>query len=137
MYQIRQGVFETNSSSTHSMCICTEDEFTNFSCNKAVWDKNSETIIPTNKITRNYITRAKEYYKTQQTTFMKDWDSLPEEAQLEFMVSQFDQSYKGDWLFEGKTFYKDWGTGFERFEEHFTTPSGDKMVAFGEYGYDG
>ena len=35
------------------------------------------------------------------------------------------------------THYKDWGTGFERFESHFTTPSGDKMVAFGEFGYDG
>lgn len=56
---------------------------------------------------------------------------------VHFIVSQFDQSYAGDWLFEEKTFYKDWGTGFERFESHFTTPSGDKMVAFGEYGYDG
>ncbi len=36
MYQIRQGVFETNSSSTHSMCICTEEEFANFKGNKAM-----------------------------------------------------------------------------------------------------
>ena len=27
MYQIRQGVFETNSSSTHSLCICTKKEY--------------------------------------------------------------------------------------------------------------
>ena len=25
----------------------------------------------------------------------------------------------------------------EYYEEHFVTPSGDKMVAFGKYGYDG
>lgn len=137
MYQIRHGVFETNSSSTHSLCICTEDEFTDFKCNKAMWDKNTNKIVPTNKITRNYVQRAKEYYTKQQTSFMKDWDSLSPESQLEFIVSEFDKSYAGDWLFEEKTFYKDWGTGFERFESHFTTPSGDKMVAFGEYGYDG
>ena len=137
MYQIRQGVFETNSFSTHSMCICTEEEFANFKGNKAMWDKNADKIVPTNKITRSYVQRAKEYYTKQQTSFMKDWDSLSPESQLEFIVSQFDQSYAGDWLFEDKTFYKDWGTNFERFESHFTTPSGDKMVAFGEYGYDG
>ena len=137
MYQIRNRVFETNSSSTHSLCICTEDEFAAFKSNKALWDTNSSTIVPTNKITRNYLQRAKEYYENQKTSFMKDWDNLSNESQLEFIVSQFDQSYAGDWLFEGKTFYKDWGTEFEKFERHFTTPSGDKMVAFGEYGYDG
>ena len=26
---------------------------------------------------------------------------------------------------------------FESFEEEFTTPSGDNMVVFGYYGYDG
>ena len=102
-----------------------------------MWDKNTDKIVPTNKITRSYVQRAKEYYAKQQTSFMKDWDSLSPESQLEFIVSQFDQSYAGDWLFEEKAFYKDWGTNFERFESHFTTPSGDKMVAFGEYGYDG
>jgi len=137
MYQIRNGVFETNSSSTHSLCICTEDEFADFKCNKAVWNTNDNKITPTNKITRNYLKRAEEYYKKQQTPFMKDWDSLSAESQLEFIVSQFDQSYAGDWLFEGTTFYKNWGTELEKFEKHFTTPSGDKMVAFGEFGYDG
>lgn len=133
MYQIRQGVFETNSSSTHSMCICTEEEFANFNGNKAMWDKNTGKIVPTNKITHNYVQRAKEYYTKQQTSFMKDWDSLSPESQLEFIVSQFDQSYAGDWLFEGKTFYKDWGREYNTFENHFETPSGDQMVAFGEY----
>lgn len=27
MKQVRRGVFETNSSSTHSITICTEDEY--------------------------------------------------------------------------------------------------------------
>lgn len=133
MYQIRNGVFETNSSSTHSMCICTEDDFAGFKCNKAVWDKNKGKITPITKITRNYVSRAKDYYESQKTSFMKDWDNLSEESQLEFIVSEFDQTYAGDWLFEGKTFYKDWGREYNTFEDHFETPSGDQMVAFGEY----
>lgn len=137
MYQIRQGVFETNSSSTHSMCICTEEEFAKFKCNKAVWDTDNNKITPINKITRDYVQRAKDFYQKTRTLFMKDWDDLSEESQLEFIISrsQFDESY--DWLFGSKTFYRDWGTDLHRFEKHFTTPSGDKMVAFGEYGYDG
>lgn len=137
MYQIRQGVFETNSSSTHSMCICTEEEFANFKGNKAVWDKNNNKITPIDKITHGYAQRAKDFYQKTRTLFMIDWDNLSEEAQFEFIISQFDQTYAGDWLFEDKTFYKDWGTDLQRFEKHFTTPSGDKMVAFGEFGYDG
>lgn len=137
MYQIRQGVFETNSSSTHSMCICTEEEFANFKDNKAVWNKNNNKITPIDKIPHGYAQRAKDFYQKTRTLFMIDWDNLSEEAQFEFIISQFDQTYAGDWLFEGKTFYKDWGTDLERFEKHFSTPSGDKMVAFGEYGYDG
>ena len=137
MYQIRQGVFETNSSSTHSMCICTEEEFANFKGNKAVWNKNNNKITPLDKIPHGYAQRAKDFYQKTRTLFMIDWDNLSEEAQFEFIISQFDQTYAGDWLFEGKTFYKDWGTDLERFEKHFTTPSGDKMVAFGEFGYEG
>ena len=119
------------------MCICTEEEFANFKGNKAVWDKNNNKITPANNITSVYAKRAKDFYQKTRSLFMKDWDDLTEEAQFEFIISQFDESYAGDWLFEDKTFYKDWGTNFERFESHFTTPSGDKMVAFGEYGYDG
>ena len=137
MYQIRHGVFETNSSSTHSLCICTEDEFTDFKGNKAVWNKNNNKITPIYKIPHGYAQRAKDFYQKTRTLFMIDWDNLSEEAQFEFIISQFDQTYAGDWLFEGKTFYKDWGTDLQRFEKHFTTPSGDKMVAFGEFGYDG
>ena len=137
MYQIRQGVFETNSSSTHSMCICTEEEFENFKGNKAVWDTDNNKITPIDKIAPAYAKRAKDFYQKTRSLFMKDWDDLSEEAQFKFIVSQFDQDYAGDWLFENKTFYEDWGTDLNRFEKHFTTPSGDKMVAFGEYGYDG
>ena len=37
MIQIRAGVFETNSSSTHSLCIMTQDDF-----NKWVYSHNGE-----------------------------------------------------------------------------------------------
>lgn len=136
MYQIRNGVFETNSSSTHSLCICTEEDFEKFKDNKALWDKFSDRIAPINKISPQYVSRAKKYYQTVQDSFMKDWDELSEENQNEFIVKEFDLSESGDSLFEDKVFFDSWGANLETFVEHFTTPSGDKMVVFGEYGYD-
>lgn len=42
MIQIRAGVFETNSSSTHSLCIMTQDDF-----NKWVSSHNGEYYLLT------------------------------------------------------------------------------------------
>ena len=82
--QTRVGVFETNSSSTHSLTICTEDDFERF--------KSGELRL-----------NRRELVKPDP----KDDDQVA---------------------------YEDMGSDLEYFEEEFTTPSGDKMVAFGEYG---
>lgn len=90
--QIRHGVFETNSSSTHSLIICTEEDFEAFRKGKKILD----------------------------------WrDNLVD-------INEKDSDDNGDF----RT-YDQMGDYFEFYTEHFTTPSGDKMVAFGEYGYDG
>ena len=90
---IRKNVFETNSSSVHSLCICTEEEFD-------AWKKGEL------------------YYNYWDDEFTKNsvngWD-------------EDNQTYEG-------FFEESW---LETYEEHFTTPSGDKMVAFGRYGRDG
>lgn len=134
MYQIRNGVFETNSSSTHSLCICTEEDFEKFKRNEVLWDKNVDELVP-NDIFPKYINRAKEYYQSQQDSYMKDWDELSEEDQLNFVIREFDESESGDWILRNKVLYSNWGDNLEAFSERFTSPSGDKMVVFGEYGY--
>lgn len=82
--QTRVGVFETNSSSTHSLTICTEDDFERF--------KSGELML-----------NRRELVKPDP----KDDDQVA---------------------------YEDFGHGLGYFEKRFTTPSGDKMVAFWEYG---
>lgn len=94
MRQVRFGVFETNSSSTHSIVICTQEEYSQFKENELMYDSYAEELVPYTKLLLNT------------------------------------ESYR----------YKDYmsfGRDMERFHHAFTTPSGDKMVAFGEYGYDG
>lgn len=89
MIQIRKKVFETNSSSTHSLVICTEDEFNKFKSGECVWEEIRGKIMDPNDPEAKWVKR-----------------------------------------------YEDWGDYLETFCEYFTSPSGDKMVAFGEYGHD-
>lgn len=46
MKQIRVGVFETNSSSTHSLTICTEEQLNDWKNDKAKLDRSSNRIVP-------------------------------------------------------------------------------------------
>lgn len=46
MKTIRFGAFETNSSSTHSLIICTDDEYNKWLSGDAVLDRDYEKIIP-------------------------------------------------------------------------------------------
>lgn len=47
MKQIRLGIFETNSSSTHSIVICTDEEFEKWKNGELVYDGDKSLIPPT------------------------------------------------------------------------------------------
>lgn len=91
---IRNNVFETNSSSVHSLCICTEREFDAWKKGESYYDDWND------KITKDSTDKWGENNQTYEDFFEEDWGYC------------------------------------ETYEEHFTTPSGDKMVAFGRYGRD-
>lgn len=45
MRQIRRNVFETNSSSTHSLTMCSEDEFDNWRNGLILFDKWNDKFV--------------------------------------------------------------------------------------------
>ena len=90
MRQVRKCVFETNSSSTHSISICSAQEFQEFKQGLRLLDTNKDKLIPTAQHHKDAITYSQWLYKS----------------------------------------------GLNTYAEHYTTPSGDKIVAFGLYGYD-
>lgn len=90
--QIRIGVFETNSSSTHSLTMCSEEEFKKWTAGEIFFDKYEDKFVET-----------------------KD----PNQS---------------DWAYVN---YENYGDGLEYFEDRFTTKSGEVVVAFGEFGYEG
>lgn len=128
--QIRRGVFETNSSSTHSLTMMLKTDYERWEneglllytgsgrCwkDKSIAPKNNNLYTKEEVI--NFIKSGKYYQETDFAT-MSD-----EELREYFKEADFEYS-------------DDSNDDLEGFYEEFTTPSGDTVVAFGEYGYEG
>lgn len=138
MRQIRYGVFESNSSSTHSIAICTQEEFDNWMKHKLVFDSYNDVFVKSNtEMTNEDKVRAKRYYEDCKKEFWKSWEQLSDEE-----VEAWYKKYMEDEMYVDTYRYKTYNEFFydsdlETFTQHYTSPSGDKLVAFGRYGYDG
>lgn len=130
--QIRRGVFETNSSSVHSITMCLKKDYDRWKKEELFLFTGSDWCYPVYKKPQ----RGCFYTKEEAIEFEKlskyapsdyfEWDN--EEAVLEML-------HGNEWLdFEYWTYY---GCNYyETFEDEFTTPGGETIVAFGYYGHD-
>ena len=148
MIQVRRGVFETNSSSTHSLSVTTEDDYDK-------WANGGDEyyLTDTYDIFRRYLPDGEDgvysreviqnaineyakwsdehygYSESFDTHVLEHSDDIEIEEERRNsriydlgIYTYYDWQYKNDYM--------------ELYEQHFTTPSGDKMIAFGSYGYD-
>lgn len=127
--QIRRGVFETNSSSTHSLTMCLKSDYDK-------WE-NGELLLYTgrgygypedNSPKENHFYTKEQVIEFEKTSHYPpaddmDWDSEEAEEHLREREWRTYENYDDEYL--------------EWFEDTFTTPSGEEVVAFGQYGYDG
>lgn len=147
MKQIRKNVFETNSSSTHTLAICTEDEYKDWQDGKLLFNKWNETFIKnTIKITKQDRKEAEEYYTRSKGKYYKDWSELTDAEREEYTYNRVSQQrrqeknslfddYEGSGL-TYQEFMQDCGNdGLETDVSHYTSPSGDKLVITCAYGY--
>ena len=122
MIQVRQGVFETNSSSTHSITMCTKNEFNE-------WVDG--------KIYRN------DGYWYGSTCVKRDKDFLTYDEAIELIKSsEYYEPMKedenvDDYFKEYRIYsYDNWGEYYETDVTNYTTPNGEEIVAVCYYGYD-
>lgn len=155
MKTIRMNTFETNSSSTHSLTIVSEEEFEKFeNCDLLL---NYSMFVSTEDEYKNVIEKLKSYednmsdeyratYKTELTLekFKEVLSKLCEddlsyyhrENAREDIQTHFD-AVKAALGEDIDTYRTMGGEEYETFAQHYTTKSGDKIVAFGYYGYAG
>ena len=122
MKQIRQGVFETNSSSVHSLTMCSGEEYKKWSDGEVLYwgerDKfgtKEEIINELKNIT---------WYNGGLCYPNVDWND--EDALHDIFMDERIKTY---------TEYFD-NYYFETFRQRHTTASGEEVVAFGYYGHD-
>lgn len=130
MLQMRKNVFETNSSSTHSITMCTEDEYNAWAngdvlLNDGWWGKDNTSEFKDKK----FVTREEAEDIIKCNKYHEPTDELSDLSDEEFNEYCYDMDYElysMDRYFENE--YLEW------FDEKYTTPSGETVVAFGLYG---
>jgi len=124
---IRNSVFETNSSSTHSLTMCMEEQWITF--------KKGETMLQ-NEGTG----RARFITIEQAMEYIAEKEMMSVEAIRD--IAETDSERYGEMLYNHNLCtYETWGydssgESYETFHDTFTTPNGDKVIAFGYYGDD-
>lgn len=114
MLNIRKGVFETNSSSTHSITMCSREEYNKREAGELLywkWDQNFMTKEETMKKLR------KEYPEI-------DWDD----------EDSVNDVFEDEQILSCEAFFDD--NCYETYFDSYTTKEGSEVVAFGYYGYN-
>lgn len=143
MVTVRQGVFETNSSSTHSITICSKKQFDDWKAGKCLFNVDSEKfVVPDPDRVKEYEKEAVEQYKRLKDNdpYSVSWAMLASEdqqryidAHVKYRLEQERNNYNCLSYDEYKLYHKE---GCECTEKFFTTEHGDEVAAFGKGGYD-
>lgn len=132
--QIRRGVYETNSSSSHSITMCSEEEFEKWKDGKLLFDSWKEEFVDVVNLSNNQKEDARKEYESKKNEFSKDWKDLSESAKEKY-YEKYIKEY--DLIVEECKTYNDYMNDYEleSFIDKYTTKNGEKVVAFGKYGY--
>ena len=137
MIQVRHNVFETNSSSTHSITVTTEDTYNAWLKGLVKFNEWSETFTARKQLTDQDREACRQEYQANKPSYYKDWEDLSE-TDKQNQYSSWERKYIETEDSDFKT-YEEWRArhcGCEFSEVHYTTEHGDKIVAFGCGGYD-
>lgn len=147
--QVRQGVFETNSSSTHTLTICTKEDYEDWEHGDKFWLDNDWGKLQTSKsfVTSEELEELTEKYNEEKQKRIDAGDKYAKVLDIDKVLNErrdYDSWNDSYWDTERSSLkaytMDDWyarNGDLETYERSFTSPSGDEMVAFGAFGYDG
>lgn len=134
--QIRNGVFETNSSSVHSITLCTDTEYDKWKKGELVYDYWNDKLIPAIELTDEEKCACRDIYERQATPYHMNWDELTDLVKESWYRSCGSQVRGNDENVKSFDEYWRMAEDYETFESSYTLPSGEKVIAFGYYGAD-
>jgi hypothetical protein len=145
IFQVRQGVFETNSSSTHTLTICSKDDYDKWKRGEVFWLDNDLYKLNTDKnfVTPEELEELAEKYNEKQQKRIDEGDRFAKVLDIDKVLnerSEYNNSYYDTERSALKAYTTDdfyvGNDNLETYSKTFTSPSGDEMVAFGAFGYD-
>lgn len=126
-YNIRTIIFETNSSSVHSITMCMKDDYTKW-CNGELLMRDGQFLEKEKAKLEN----AKDLVKYEGCSDDEIDRYLKDEISLSDLVDNY--NFSSYWhSAEEDSIQNEY---FEEFEESFTTPNGESVIAFGYFGND-
>lgn len=143
MIKIRYGVFETNSSSTHSLILCSDEEYKAFERHQLYYnywkhcfmtrEEVHEQIVALYKKGKGWLEEAWNEFlikeSLEEMSFsIEAFDDLTLDQQESFINIACDEIKTLDDILENEH--------LESFDETYVTKSGEVVHAFGNYGYD-
>lgn len=127
MKVIRRGVFETNSSSTHSITMCSEDEYNAWNSGELYLNEGGWSSQSKNK--------NKQFVTKDEAIEILTNNKYPPEIDLNTLSNDELNEYFNENEIYNSEYYFD--RDYENYESTYTTKNGEKVVAFGYYGQDG
>ena len=130
--QVRRNVFETNSSSVHSLTMCMKSDFDKWETDDLLLFTGSGWGYPDdNKPQRNHFYTKEEaidFEKSSRYAPSEDFDWDNDEAVMEML-------HDNEW-YDFDYWEDNYCSEYETFEDSLITPNGEKIIAFGYYGHD-
>ena len=135
MENIRRSVFETNSSSTHSLTMCTSDMYEKWKNKEVLFHRYDRTFKTRNEIIAMAKAQREEAINKQKSGKELYWSdrryiqATTDADLIELLFNEDSEWYTYDRFWEE--------IDMETFEDIFTTEKGETIIAFGYFGYDG
>lgn len=132
--QIRHNIFETNSSSVHSLTMCDLAEWNDWQADLTYFNLSDQTFERQDVIDRIIEEKFSSYLIEEKITFKGE----NSEDKRDMKFNEFAYEWKRDnEYYSAEDFFDSFGDTFETFTEYHHTKSGEQVVAFGFFGRDG
>ena len=128
--QIRRGVFETNSSSMHAIVMCMESDYDRWQEGNLYLFTGSGWCYPdNNKPEKNHFYTREEAIEFEKTDkYVREDVNWTDEEEVNEILRENE-------FYDYEYFWNEYCEDYETFEETTTTPNGERVVAFGYYGF--
>jgi len=129
MKTVRYNVFETNSSASHSLIICTDNELEKWKNGDCFYNTDAQRFEFTTDedlLTEENIRDAENSYKSRQTIFMKSWDELSDSVKAEYIRSYL-YAYSSDDMLTYKDYQEELEDALTVKTTTYVTEHGDKI----------